>query len=101
MAQFDVYRNENTKTNKRVPYLLDIQNDILKSINTRVVIPLVLDTKDFKLLTKGFIIENKKVYLTTSQLAAVHISELENKVCSLEENKEDIKNSIDFLVYGF
>ena len=29
MAQFDVYKNENELTNKKVPYLLDIQNDIL------------------------------------------------------------------------
>ena len=101
MAQFDVYKNENKKTNKRVPYLLDIQNDILKSINTRVVIPLVLDVKDFKNLTKEFIIDNEKVYLTTSQMAAVHISDLEDKVCSLENHKEDIKNSLDFLIYGF
>ena len=48
MAQFDVYKNENELTNQKVPYLLDIQNDILDSINTRVVIPLVKDKNDFK-----------------------------------------------------
>ena len=74
MAQFDVYKNENNLTNQKVPYLLDIQNDILDSINTRVVIPLVKDKNDFKGLTKEFVIENQK---------------------------EEIKNSIDFLIYGF
>ena len=79
MAQFDVYENENELTNEKVPYLLDIQNDILDSINTRVVIPLVKDKKDFKGLTKEFIIENQKVYLTTSQMGAVHKNELKTK----------------------
>ena len=101
MAQFDVYKNENQLTNQKVPYLLNIQNDLLDSINTRVVIPLVKDMKDFKGLTKEFIIENQKVYLITSQLGAVHKNELKTKVTTLQNQKEDVKNSIDFLIYGF
>ncbi len=101
MAQFDVYKNENKLTNEKVPYLLNIQNDILDSINTRVVIPLVKDMKDFKGLTKEFIIENQKVYLTTSQMGTIHKNELKTKVTTLQNQKEDIKNSIDFLIYGF
>jgi toxin CcdB len=101
MAQFDVYINENNQTNQRVPYLLDVQNDILKSLNTRVVIPLVRDLKGVQGLTKEFIINDKKVYLTTAQMGAVMISELKQKVVSLENKKEEIKNSIDFLIYGF
>lgn len=30
MAQFDVYENINEKTKVQTPFLLDIQNDILK-----------------------------------------------------------------------
>jgi toxin CcdB len=101
MAQFDVYINENNQTNQRVPYLLDVQNDILKSLNTRVVIPLVRDLKGVQGLTKEFIINDEKVYLTTAQMGAVMISELKQKVTSLENEKEEIKNSIDFLIYGF
>lgn len=101
MAQFDVYINENNLTNQRVPYLLDVQNDILKSLNTRVVIPLVRDLKGVEGLVKEFIINDEKVYLTTAQMGAVIISELKEKVTSLENEKEEIKNSIDFLIYGF
>ena len=101
MAQFDVYKNENELTNQKVPYLLDVQNDILDSINTRVVIPLVKDKNDFKGLTKEFIIENQKVYLTTSQMGTVHKNELKTKITTLTNQKEEIKNSIDFLIYGF
>lgn len=101
MAQFDVYKNENNLTNRRTPYLLDVQNDILKSIKTRVVIPLLRDVKDFKGLTKEFVIENEKVYLTTSQIGTVHINELTEIICTLQKQKEEIKNSLDFLIYGF
>ena len=47
------------------------------------------------------IIENQKVYLTTSQMGAVHKNELKTKITTLINQKEEIKNSIDFLIYGF
>lgn len=100
MAQFDVYINENELTNKRTPYLLDIQNDILKSLKTRVVIPLVKDSRGFTGLTKEIIINNEKLFLMTSQIGTVFKSDLKVKVYSLH-NKDDIKNSLDFLIYGF
>ena len=40
MAQFDVYRNANPATRTRVPYLLDLQSDLLDPLGTRVVVPL-------------------------------------------------------------
>lgn len=101
MAQFDVYKNENHLTNQKVPYLLDVQNDILKSLNTRVMIPLVRDLKGVQGLTKEFVINDEKVYLTTAQMGAVYIDELKEKVTSLKNEKDEIKNSIDFLIYGF
>ena len=101
IAQFDVYKNENHLTNQKVPYLLDVQNDILKSLNTRVMIPLVRDLKGVQGLTKEFVINDEKVYLTTAQMGAVYIDELKEKVTSLKNEKDEIKNSIDFLIYGF
>lgn len=101
MAQFDVYRNKNSDTNEKVPYLLEVQNDILSSLNTRVVVPLAKDIKEIKGLSKEFTIEEQKVYLITSQLGAVHISELNEKVTNLNNKSDEIKNSLDFLIYGF
>lgn len=40
MAQFDVYRNANPATRARIPYLLDVQLDLLDPLATRVVVPL-------------------------------------------------------------
>lgn len=41
MAQFDVYINPNTATRKVIPYLLDVQADLLDTLTTRVVVPLI------------------------------------------------------------
>ncbi|UTJ05271.1 CcdB family protein [Arcobacter roscoffensis] len=82
MAQFDVYKNDNPITNKKTPYLLDVQSDVLKHLNTRVVVPLSRDKKVFNGLIKELVVKDEKVY-------------------SLDSQKEEIKNSIDFLIYGF
>ena len=42
MAQFRVYENSNRATKQRIPYLLDIQSDLLDDLQTTVVIPLAL-----------------------------------------------------------
>ena len=101
MAQFDVYINDNEFTNERTPYLLDIQNDILKSLKTRVVIPLVRNAKGFSGISKKIKINDENLILMTSQLGTVFTSELGVKICSLDDSKEDIKNSLDFLIYGY
>ncbi|WP_375724728.1 CcdB family protein [Arcobacter sp. KX21116] len=101
MAQFDVYKNEDSNSNKKFPYLLDVQNDILKSLSSRVVIPLTIYKKTIQGLTKEFIINEQLVYMFTAQIGSVPITDLQNKVVSLEEQKDEIKNSIDFLIYGF
>jgi toxin CcdB len=40
MAQFALYRNKDPRTRAAIPLLVDIQNDLLESLGTRVVIPL-------------------------------------------------------------
>lgn len=40
--QFDVYENENPASRQRFPYLLDVQAELLDSLGTRVIIPLVV-----------------------------------------------------------
>ncbi|EPR9022975.1 CcdB family protein [Cronobacter dublinensis] len=37
--QYQIYRN--TSTNKKYPYLIDVQSDLIDVLTTRVVIPLV------------------------------------------------------------
>ena len=40
MSQFFAYKNSNPETQKRYPYLLDIQSNLLSELRTTIVIPL-------------------------------------------------------------
>jgi len=101
MAQFDVYTNTNNKTKKYIPFLLDIQNDILSDLNTRVVVPLILDMSAAKILNPKFNINNLQVTMSTAELAGISTDKLGTRVCSLQENKYEIIEAIDFMITGF
>lgn len=101
MAQFDVYENLNKATCEQIPFLLDIQNDILKDLNTRVVIPMIKNISAAKILNPKFNINDMEVVLSTSELASISIDNIGSKVCSLEGSREEIIAAIDFLITGF
>jgi toxin CcdB len=101
MAQFDVYTNTNEKTNQEIPYLLDIQNDILKNLNTRVVVPLVKNHQKITHLTPTFVINETEVLMLTSQLAGIPTGILGEKVENLEEKRSEILGALDFMISGF
>lgn len=101
MAQFDLYINPNPKTNKEIPFLLDIQNDILKSLSTRVVVPLVLDMKPAKILNPIFEINALSVTMSTAELAGISTDNLGPVVCSLKDKRDEIISAIDFMITGF
>ena len=101
MAQFDVYENINEKTKVNIPYLLDIQNDILKNLSSRVVIPLVVSKEAINLLNPKFVINEIDVILSTAELASIPMEILGNKVCSLEIEEKRLLEQLIFWLRGF
>lgn len=101
MAQFDVYKNKNTRTKEDIPFLLDIQNDMLKELSTRVVVPLVLNMKPAKILNPTFEIEGLNVTMSTAELAGISMDNLGTYICSLEDKRDKIISAIDFMITGF
>jgi toxin CcdB len=104
MAQFDVYANPNPATKRAIPYLLDIQADLLNSLTTRVVVPLYTVSamgKAAKHLNIKFTVKRSSVIMSTAELAGVAAKSLGEKVCSLKEYRNEIIAAIDFLVTGF
>ena len=83
MAQFDIYENLNPKTNEDIPFLLDIQNDILKNLSTRVVVPLILNMKPAKILNPQFQINNLTLTMSTAEMAGISIDTLGPIILSL------------------
>ena len=104
MAQFDVYANPNPATKRAIPFLLDIQADLLNNLTTRVVVPLYTVSamgKAARHLNPRFSVKRITVIMSTAELAGVTISSLGDKVCSLKEHRNEIINAVDFLVTGF
>jgi len=101
MAQFDVYKNTNSDTSQLFPYLLDIQNNILSSLKTRVVVPLCSDSSPITHLNPTFIIENRTLFMATSDMAGIPLSACGDVVENLEEKRSEIINALDFLISGF
>jgi toxin CcdB len=101
MAQFDVYINPNPNTLKKIPFLLDVQNDILKGLNTRVVVPLVSDMQPAKVLNPTFSINGINVVMSTAQIASISMDNIGMKVCSLYEHRNDIVQALDFMIIGY
>jgi toxin CcdB len=101
MAQFDVYRNPSKVTSGKMPYLLDIQNNLHSRLHTRLVVPLVLDAKPVRHVTPVFEIEGQTVVMHTMDMASVIQDVLSVKVASIEEHRTEIVDALDFLVNGF
>lgn len=102
MPQFDVYRNPNPATNEQIPYLLDLQTDLLEITKTRVVVPLekcgTFSTAE-RLMPK-FCIEGVSVVMSTPELAGVGFSNLGVPVASLAEKRQEIMAALDLLFSG-
>lgn len=103
MAQFDVYLNPNTATRKAIPYLLDVQADLLDTLATRVVVPLILAEEmglAARHLNPQFKVKGVAVVMSTAELAGVALRSLGDKVASLKTRRDEIIAALDLLFTG-
>jgi toxin CcdB len=100
MTQFTVYKNKNPETQPAVPFLLDIQNDLLNDLETRVVVPLhkasALKGKALKTLTPILEIEGESFVLLMPQLAGIPKNELGTPVAQVQQHRAEIIAALDF-----
>jgi toxin CcdB len=104
MAQFDLYVNTNKDTNRIYPYFVDIQNGLLDTLNSRVVIPLTPIGKSENTYPRNLCpivkVGSKRFALLTHQLASISIDHLRKKETSLAASRDDIIAALDFLITG-
>jgi toxin CcdB len=104
MPQFDVYRNLSPASRTRIPYLLDIQSDLLDPLSTRVVVPLcrpeVLKGKLAERLNPLFEIEGKRVAMLTQELAGVPARILGDPIENLARHRSAIVGALDLVISG-
>lgn len=104
MTQFDVYRNPNPASAKTIPYLLDVQSDLLSHLITRVVAPLslldVVSGKTARQLNPVFEIAGERFVLLIQEMAGVPIKPLGKAVANLQEKRADILAALDVVFSG-
>lgn len=103
MARYDVYANPGGQD---VPFLLDVQCDLLQSLSSRVVVPLrrmdgFAGVPLPKNLTPVFDVNGIFCFMETPALAAVPSKILRTPITSLRDKQSDITAALDFLFQGF
>lgn len=104
MAQFCVYRNPNPASKAAMPFLLNVQSDLIEDLASRVVVPLcrvsTMQGKPIKTLMPLFEIEGEQYAMLTPQLAGIAKRQMGTKVCSLSSMRSEIIAALDLLVTG-
>lgn len=100
MARFDIYRYSDA-----VPFVIDVQANLLADLKTRVVVPLLPQAQakheqlpKLKPLIK---VKGKNYILMTTDIGALRVSDLKDPVDNAEDQRQTIVDAIDFLFQGF
>ena len=100
MARFDVYTNPFAPERLHTPFLLDVQNDHLGPLGTRVVIPL-RTPEGFGTPARGLNpslqFQGPPVLLDTAALAPVPAALLRTPVASASASRDEVMDALDTL----
>jgi len=100
MARFDVYANPAVPERRHTPYLLDVQNNHIDGLATRVVIPLRREDHFGPCamrLNPQLEVAGLRVVLDTAALGAVPCAELRQPVAQLIHAHEPVADALDAL----
>ena len=104
MAQYDIHRNPDARTRGAMPYVLELQADLLSDLDTRVVAPLVVASLykgAVPRLNPSLIVEGVAHVLLSQQLAAIPKRVLTGPpVINVADKSYEITAAVDFLVTG-
>ncbi len=100
MAQYDVYRADGTSDD--VPFVVDIQSDILRDLATRVVIPLFRQGSFAPIadLNPVVTVSGERHVLVTQQIGAVPLTTLKTRAGSLAGDWHRISRAVEALLSG-
>lgn len=104
MAAFDIYANPEPRTRAALPYVIELQADLLSDLNTRLVAPLA-PARQYKgavpRLNPVIDIRGEPHVLLAQQMAAVPKRLLAAPpVANAQARRYDIIAAVDFLVTG-
>lgn len=104
MAQFDVYLNPSKHTRTTYPFILDIQNELIADIATRIVVPLgraeYFSREEMKGLTPKIEFEGSDLLIMTPQIASLPTKVLKEPIGTLLHMRDEIISALDLAITG-
>ena len=100
MARFDVFANPDVSERKQTPYFLDVQNDFIDGLTTRVLIPLRKESSfgtRARNLNPLLAVATESVVLDTAAIGAAPLSELRKPVANLRDGRALVQEALDTL----
>lgn len=104
MARFDLYANPIAAERKHTPYVLDVQNEYLEQLASRIVIPLRVERlfgQPVRDLNPIIEFEGQRLVLDTANLAPLPGHRLGTPVNRLDAQHEAVLNALDTLFGSF
>lgn len=104
MAQWDVYPNPSAQSRSDIPYLVDLQSDLLASLGSRLVAPLARSRVPVdglpRRLCPRFTIEGETLMLMPQEAGPVGARRLKDPVLSLRHRAHEITDALDAVLSG-
>lgn len=103
MSQFIVYANADTASKKQIPYLLDVQSDLLDTTGSRVVVPLITAERAggvIERLMPRLQIGDKPLVMDTTQIMGIPRRMLGKPAADVSHERQVILAAIDMLTHG-
>jgi len=104
VAQFDVYVNPSKQTRNAYPFILDIQNELIENIATRIVVPLGIaknfSNEEMKGLTPRIEFEGTDLLIMIPQIASMPARALKEPIGTLFHLRDEIISALDFAITG-
>jgi toxin CcdB len=104
MSQFTLYKNNDKSTATAYPFFVDVQSELLDTLNTRLVIPLtpleLLEKKVPSHLCPTIHLDEGYFVILTHQMASVPTKFLQDPINDLSTFRDEIIAAVDFLITG-
>jgi toxin CcdB len=100
VARYDVYANPDKSEHRHTPFILDVQNDYLNDVETRLVIPMRdarVHGARLERVHPSFRIRERDVILDTPTMATFPRGWLRVPIASLRSEQHQVQDALDAL----
>jgi toxin CcdB len=103
VAQWDVYQNPSARLRDELPYLVQVQSDLLKALTTRLVVPLARSAPGRGLparLSPTVDVDGETLVLLPQESGAIDMAALRLPVATLKTDAHRIVDALDAVISG-